>query len=261
MPMPLTFKKPPLNEVVVGQVFSPRSDLLVPHFGRFWGEVADMYPHVAHASVVLDEGGSEPPIDPASGSYLPRVWYLNNDETQLIQLQQDRLHVNWRQTADVKPEYPRFPHIKAEFKRVSEIFESYILGATGIPVSNRRMEITYINLIPYVDAGVNSPAEFSKIFKDFHWMGGARFLSGPQKFASRLEFEPDEATSLTVRISTAKRVGTGEPLLRFELTARETAELKARDQWIDDAHGIIVSAFKDLTTDFMHGSHWGLVTD
>ncbi|WIT13844.1 TIGR04255 family protein [Paucibacter sediminis] len=259
--MAITFAKPPINEVVLGQIFSTRSDLLVPHFGRFWEELADAYPKVSHAPPIVDDQQSEPPIDPSTGAYLPRVWFRSADETRLVQLQQDRLHFNWRQTNTGPAEYPRFPAIKAEFDRVAGLFSRYVEKALGQPLSNSRLELSYINIIPLKEAKIAGVGEFDNVLKCFKWGVGTTALPAPKRFSSNYFFEIDPGTSLTVRINTAKRISDDSDVLKMELVAREIPNVKPRDQWIEDAHQLIVKSFKELTTEKMHQEQWHLVSE
>lgn len=257
--MSITFAKPPINEVVLGQVFSPRLDLLIPHFGRFWDCLGSDYPKVAHAQPIVDDQSAEPPADPTTGIFLPRVWFLSDDETRLVQLQQDRLFVNWRQTPEITATYPRFPSIWTEFERVSAIFEDFLSKNLNQPLAISRHELSYVNVISLRDAGIKGVEEFHKVFSCFKW-DTKSVIEAPKKISVSYMFEPDTSTKLTVRINSAKRISDGEELLKMELIAREIPGMKERGQWIEDAHQLIVQSFKDLTAEEIHANQWQLVT-
>ena len=259
--MALTFAKPPINEVVIGQRFSQRPDFLVPHFGQFWMQLIDDYPAVSHMPPLV-EAEREPVVDLSSGSVLPRIWFSSSDETRLVQIQQDRLYFNWRQTEAVKPAYPRFPAIRAEFDRVFGIFSTYVERELGTPLSLGLLDMSYINVINYEDVDVESPKDFGRVLRDFAWRDEQRALPPPRSVGQRHEYDIDEATRLIITSGSASRVSDGSKVLRIELTAREMQlGLKPRDQWIADAHEAIVSGFKDVTTAEMHDECWQLIRE
>ena len=117
LPFP-DFEKPPVVEVAVSLQFKPLESLRTPHFGLIWNLLRE-----ERFSQVEDHGDIEPAFEefetrpsPRLGVRvqafddappLPRVWLLNNERNELIQLQKDRLVVNWRQGVTEEP-YPRY---------------------------------------------------------------------------------------------------------------------------------------------------------
>jgi uncharacterized protein (TIGR04255 family) len=255
-PMSITFDEPPISEVVLGQVFVNRPDFLVPHYGQFWELLRDQYPKCSHASPIVDAPGQFHQ-DPASGAWLPRVWFVGIDDTRLVQVQQDRLYVNWRQT-DKAETYIRFPAIESEFHRVWSIFEPFVARTTGQPLQTTRLDLTYINIIPK-NTHWSTMGDLGVVLRDFGWQPGPRLLPKPSGFAGQYEFNIDGNTKLLVRINSARRVFDNADVLRLELTAQglnQTGE--ARVKWIAAAHDLIVGGFKDLTTKLMHKEVWKL---
>lgn len=253
--MAITFAKPPINEVVLGVNFLPRLDMLVPHFGRFWNEVREQYPKVAHAAPLIPPGSV--PLQDPSGTWLPRVWFLADDGSRIVQLQQDCLYVNWRQSDRDQP-YPRFPAIRDEFYRVWELFQAFLVRETLGPPQATRMELQYVNAIPQGD-GWQSPADLGGVLRDFKWQSGSRYLPNPRRFAGSFEFELSDGTNLQAKIGMGLRVADQREVLRLELAA-SSAVVEGMDlpAWVERAHEAIVQAFKDLTTQEMHRDPWQL---
>lgn len=254
--MSVTFKKPPLNEVALGYSFLPRPDLLVPHLGRFWGEIADGYPKCQHANPIIDR----PEADLTSDIPLPRLWFLSDDESRLIQLQRDRLIFNWRDLGK-GGQYGRFPGVRSEFERVRQLFELYVEKATGQPIAAAAYSLTYVNIIKVAN-GSKSFEEVEKIFPDLVWRSRDRFLPLPLDFAWKRRFSmPEDFGMLGIEIQSAKLTKTGEPAIKFELTAKSTS-LGGKDitfaEWVPVAHEWIVEAFKDLTSSTAHQELWEL---
>lgn len=255
LPHMLTFANPPLNEVVLGQNFLVRPDFLVPMFGEFWLSIRDQYPKCAHAAP-LAQPGEAPVVDQTSGAWLPRIWFISEDDSRLVQLQQDRLYVNWRQMPNGGP-YKRFPGVKSEFDRIWGLFEQYLVRTTGQKLSPTRLELTYINIIPQGE-GWQHVAGFGNVLRDFQWGRGDRFLPEPQRYAGQFEFSVAQDLSLLIKVGSGKRVSDQKEVLRLELAAYGTPESRSRDDWIQAAREVIVKGFKDITTPTMHVDHWHL---
>ncbi len=253
--MTITFAKPPINEVVLGIAFLPRQDLLVPHFGQFWAQIRDEYPKTAHAPPVVTAGSQL--VQDAFGAWLPRVWFVSQDDSRLVQLQQDQLYVNWRQTDEAKP-YPRFPAIRDEFHRVWELFCKFLQQETDVAPQPVRMECSYINAIPQGD-GWASVADYGEVLRDFKWHPEPRFLPTPLRYAASFEFEIDKDITLAAKMGMGRRLPENKEILRLELVAKcvISGEFDI-SSWVERAHDAVVNAFKDLTTDAMHRDPWQL---
>jgi uncharacterized protein (TIGR04255 family) len=253
--MGITFAKPPVNEVVLGQAFIGRPDFLIPHIGEFWTFVRDEYPQCQHAAPIFTLG-QQPFSDASTAVPLPRVWLVSSDGTRLIQIQQDRFYVNWRQTERSEP-YIRFPAIQAEHDRLLALFESYIQRVTGRANQTVRYELTYVNLLPQGE-GWKDFAGLDDVLKDWRWPAPSTVITPSDRFASQIEFKlPEGAGSLTVKLQTATRARDGLPVLKMELIAAgDATPSMARDRWTEIAHDAIVKTFKELTTDKMHQQHW-----
>lgn len=256
--MPLTFDRPPLNEVLVGYSFLPRPDLLIPHIGRFWAEVADAYPNCQHAPVVIDNP-EQPPFGMDLG--LPRVWLLNDETGFVIQLQQDRLLLSWRDLGRGN-KYVRFPAVKAEFLRVQNLFRQYVERLTQVPVQPTAFTMTYVNLIRSGE-GWSGFQDHGRVFPVFLWNAPAGgWLPQPKAAGWRLDFElPGGLGGLAASLAQGKMKTDGTPILRLELTANSGSAAPrdvSLEDWCDGAHDAIIHAFEELTGPEMHRDHWAL---
>lgn len=237
----------------MGIVFSPRPDLLIAHIGDFWALIRDKYPRSQHAQLVLGEGDA--PVQDGFGNWLPRVWFMSDDDCWLVQLQQDRLYVNWRAT-DKALSYPRFPAVKSEFDRVWSVFAKRVDELTGTAPVPSRVEVAYTNFI--MGAIFQSTADLSRIFKDFQWSKDHNFLSAPVALGLNMTFPlPSNAGSLRVRMATAERKIDRAKGIHLELQTVATPNAgQSTDVLIEEGHQFIVRAFEDLTTSEMHDKHW-----
>lgn len=244
-----SFKKPPVNEVVCGMRFRPTDKLRIPHFGLLWDKFRADYPILQHAQIMSTTKG-EIPIDKATGLPIPRVWFINNSDDQLVQFQTDRFYFNWRKR---KSDYPRYNHVISSFetvlKTVKDLFKDFDLGAFE-PIE---YELSYINHIPQ-GMGWKTITDLSEVFSDFVWNKPTkRFLPNPEKVGWAAEFSfPEQKSHLLISLKQAIRIEDEWPLIVYELKANGIDSDNAIGAWFDSAHELIVRSFTDLTTDKMH---------
>ena len=83
-----SYKFPPVIEVVCGISFKKIEKLKAPHFGLFWQKLRSDYPKCQHAAPL---GFPSKPldfdVDPEFPFPFPRIWFINEKEDGLIQLQ------------------------------------------------------------------------------------------------------------------------------------------------------------------------------
>lgn len=245
----LTFDDPPVNEVALGRTFLPRPDFLLPHFGGFWQRVSSKFPKPEHAPPIFDQASVEASPDPY---FLPRVWLTSADGTTLLQIQQDRLHFNWRQT-EASTSYVRFPTIQAEFLGAWKEFEQYVLEATGQPLQPMSGELSYVNFIT-VEGATSSVDVLDESLRDFRSERPPRFLPRPVGFNLVNTYQiPGTSDSFKVSVVSARKKAGGAPGVRLELTVSGNCSSDASfDEWSTRAHDFLVQGFKDLTTPAMH---------
>jgi len=92
-PLP-SYKKPPINEVVCGVRFNASDRLYIPHIGLLWNKFRGDYPHLQHVPPLAARTG-QLLIDLATGVPIPRVWFINEADDELIQFQSDGFYLNW----------------------------------------------------------------------------------------------------------------------------------------------------------------------
>ncbi|MFQ6613373.1 MAG: TIGR04255 family protein [Fidelibacterota bacterium] len=244
----VNYNNPPVNEVICGMRFEEPENLRIPHIGFLWEKFRADYPFIQHAAPIAS-GKGEILFDQATGLPLPRVWFINKRDDQLVQFQKDRFYFNWRRRQN---DYPRFHHVIRNFEEtLTEIilfFEEFHFGKFR-PIEN---ELTYINHIPEGE-GWETTDDIPKIFSDFVWkQTKSRFLPNPEKIAWQTEFSlPEQKGRLTVNLKQAIRTEDKIPLLVLELRVHGSCLSDKREdilKWFDLAHEWIVKGFTDLTT-------------
>jgi uncharacterized protein (TIGR04255 family) len=243
-----SYKKPPVNEVVCGIRFQPSPNLKLPHVGLLWGKFRDAYPLVEHATPIA-LGLDQLLVDPATGAPLPRVWFINRQNNQLVQFQMDRLYFNWRQRNDV---YPRYKNVINNFERVVDTVEAFFREFDIGELSPVECELSYINHIPRREDR-NALDDFQNVFRDIVWQVSPRFLPNPTVINLELKFSlPDKKGLLNAKLNPAIRAADNVPIFVLDLTARgigQSADRKGIREWFDTAHEWIVRGFADLTTE------------
>ena len=243
-----SYKNPPVNEVVCGMRFHAPDKLRIPHIGFLWDKFRADYPVIQHAQPIASVKG-EILVDEATGTPLPRVFFINKSDDQLVQFQFDRFYFNWRRK---QSDYPRYDHIIKNFESalniIVNLFDEFELGELK-PIE---YELSYINHIPK-GQGWNTIDDLPGILPDFVWkQTKARFLPNPEKVAWQTEFPLQEKKGhLIVNLKQAIRTEDKVPLLVLELKTRaigESASKEAIREWFDLAHEWIVRGFTDLTT-------------
>jgi len=243
-----SYKNPPVNEVVCGMRFHTPDKLHIPHIGLLWDKFRSEYPIIQHAPPITSAKG-EILLDVVTGVPLPRVWFINKADDQLVQFQLDRFYFNWRRRQN---DYPRYSHVIKNFEYVLNIIEKHFTEFELGELQPLECELSYINHIPK-GQGWDAIDDIPNIFSDFIWKQSTkRFLPNPVKVTWSTEFSLQEKKGqLIVNLKQATRTEDKVPLLVLELTARGMAESESRiaiREWFDVAHKWIVHGFTDLTT-------------
>lgn len=248
MPIP-KFTKSPLIEVVCGIEFNAL-DFSSVHFGLYWEAIKDRFPI--------------PPLDrPPIGDIeifntmplLRRVWFESDDRKQLIQLQSNRFHYNWRKRDDSGP-YPHFHEIYPRFYDEWSKLQSWWSQIEGTPLQPIRYELTYVNQIDK-NFGWNNASDHHKIFSivSQEWQN---IPLQSNVFNTNIEFRlPDEKGTLCVDLKQGVRPKDSMVLMILDLTASTTDMTIDINNWFDLAHASAVEMFLSLINQQCK-EEWGL---
>ena len=257
--MTLTLKNAPLVEVVFGIDFEEIEWLRSTHFGLYWGTIGERFP--------ISE--DHPPIgelklDPQNLSLPPlrRTWFISEDQSSLLQLQNNKFLLNWRKTKGST--YPRFPNLKESFFKEFASFKGFVSDFYGedFKFSIKGCELSYINIVDNFEDWSNLE-NVTKILPQFDWRNtDAEYLASPKKFRWSSEFEiNDEMVLKTVAKSVMRKVPNDEKRA-FQLDLHvsglnvDKSESGLSD-WFDSAHETIINGFKDLTSQSTQENWWG----
>jgi uncharacterized protein (TIGR04255 family) len=261
VPLP-RFRNPPVSEVALGVQFPA---VLNPvHLGLYYQRVKARFPKVQVQPPItsaFETFASSPivagiPI-PIMGLQ-PRMWFLSEDESSLIQLQSDRLLFNWRGSLQGIP-YPHFDAVHAEFVNALDVLET-LAEAEGITdmVANQ-CEVLYVNPLPTASTGV-ALSEPEKIFRICSNQRGVEWREPQEDLSFTLRYRLNDGEGKPFGRLTAAVLSSGSaphiaPGFQLEMTARGVPQGSGRQgitAFHDHGHRAIVRCFAALTTLEMH---------
>lgn len=266
-PLP-EFSQPPVIEVALSVQFEPLPSMNVAHFGLFWTRIRQEFPKTQYQpplpATVERFGGRvpQPTLTTTIGYPMPRCWFLNQEETELLQLQTDRLIHNWRKLEGQTAPYPRYHRLRdkllSEYSILNEFVEQEHLGQL-VP---NQCELTYINHISFQPMAANPP-DLTKVIAPWRQQYSDSFLSAPESVNASLTFVIPGPTGAAGRLylvaSPSLRVTDDQPLLVLQVICRGAPDGNGIDglfRFLDNAHEWAVRAFASFTTTEMH-SRWG----
>jgi len=258
------FKQPPLVEVALAVDFLPIADFGALRMAALADRWSAHYP-TAQEQPPLPPNvpvGMNPPFAPGMmvsvGAPQIRLWLLNAAEDRLVQVQRDRLILNWRAATDVNP-YPRYHQaLRPEFEAAYLQFLQF-LSEQGMspPPRVSGVEVTYVNAVPH-EAGAGDLASTlrSQVLVTLP-------LGSPATtHLSQTWQHVREGGLVSVLTLNADTAGIGGDASVISLTARSSvpAETSLSDvlEALDACHDDVVASFVALTTEDSHRA-WGLV--
>jgi uncharacterized protein (TIGR04255 family) len=256
-PIP-SFNRPPVIETVMGVQFPPLSRWLIPHFGLYWQRVRDRFPKIEVRPPIATLLGEEITQIEFAQSPEVRCLFIAEDESELLQVQNDRFLTNWRATPKSFP-YPRYQlRIRPFFFEQWEIYKGFLRDENMGEIVPLQCEITYINHIPRGDSW-EVAADWSNIFTVCGTAKGEVHLPAPVQ--RRFSFNYDVGGAVGTLFANASRIiraRDGTEAIQFQITVRgrpPSIEKEPLEGWFDAAHAWVVKGFAELTTNVMH-KYW-----
>jgi uncharacterized protein (TIGR04255 family) len=252
------FGAPPVVEVALGVQFRAlpvlRGLALAPLRDRW----RDRYPRLEEQPPLpaTFEGGMPggPAIQLSLGVPSMRYWFLTRDGSELVQVQQDRLSVNWRDSESGSP-YPRYPAMRQLFADRFADLEAFVADEGSGPIRVQQAELSYVNA---VGTDANETQRLERILSIWQAAPG-HHLGEPEQARVEMSFKVKDLGSgvsrLWVQLGPGQRKA-GTPALFFTLSIRgmpqDKGGLSEVLSFLDEAHGHVVRSFAELTTPEMH---------
>lgn len=264
------YDNPPVVETVIGVQFPELRGFRACHFGLFWktldkrfsraedkprvGKIAEEFPH----NTVFPQGLF------AQQSTLPdRVWYVSEDDSDLIQVQPNRFIYNWRRGSKKDGQYTSFEENSKNFSQQFETFREFCREQKLEDPGPEYCEVTYVNhLVP--QAGETASDLFGKAFAGLNWRFSDGWLLHPEAATfSRTFVIDDNRGRLYAEASIARAGKEDTELILFKLTAYVKHDLEATGKLADSlqlAHDWVVRGFACLTDVAIQKDRWERTT-
>lgn len=253
---PPSFGRPPVVEVAAGVQFRSLFGLRGITLGPLREQWRSRYPQVQEVPPLPPQieaapsgaGGVQLSFGPVPSN---RWWFLNADDGELVQVQNDRLIVNWGRTP-VGSAYPRYGAIRELFSTRFEDLRAFVAdeGLGGLEVT--QAELTYINSIPEI---VRAPS--GDVLAGLAWPR-PESLGAPEQMRVAASFTLPGVGTPPVRLHMSVEPGAdpdGAPTAFLTLTVRGAPADSSEDATLallDAAHVAIVGSFTEVTTEPMH---------
>lgn len=250
------FDAPPVVEVVLGVQFRPLFGLRPIELAPLREQWRGSYPVVQEQPplppAIEQAGGGPPTVQFVVGPALPtRTWFVSDDQVSLVQLQHDRLTVNWRQTSDLP--YPRYLSVRQVFEARAQDLSRFVADRGLGELAVTQVELTYINA---VDTAPGEMGDLGRIMR--HWDAPSTDLGQPEQARCAVVFAVPNIGQPPVRLYAAADPAQrpdGRPALFLTLTVRGAPagpQLADALEFMDQAHAHVVRSFTLLTPDAMH---------
>ena len=255
------FGNPPLVEVAISVQFQGLQKFGIVHVGGLWEIFRERMPIVEYQPPLPplfeifnlgDQAAIQVPIHFFAQPTLPRIWFRDSANSKLIQIQSDKLILNWQKTNN-NTTYPRYSVLRGEFSETLNSFVDFLTSNNIGSLVPNQCEITYVNLLRTKD--VNFPIG---IFKKIELSSVGPFAAFEDATVSARYRMSDADGNPTGRLNIVSVPGvdsSGEPVNQLTLTGRgppKIPTLEAVFEFIDKAHIAVVNAFADITPEDLH---------
>jgi uncharacterized protein (TIGR04255 family) len=256
------FDKPPVIEMVVGVEFADLVGLSIPHFGLFWGQIKDKYPQctvkepaLSRIEVFDKRGQQEVKLNfPILGPPQIRCWYSDNQQTWLLQLQQDRFIHNWRKT-DSDQTYSHYTNVRNRFEREFERFRDFVKKQKLGDIQIRQCEVSYVNHIELAEEA-RAQSELAEIFPYFSAERQGDFLPALEGLTLNTSYViPENRGRLYIAVQTVFRHLDAKEILQMTVSAKVIPISQDSSEILNAfnlGHEWAVRGFTDFTSQKMH---------
>jgi uncharacterized protein (TIGR04255 family) len=265
------FTNPPVVEVVLSIQFEPISGLISTDLGDVRTLYREAFPRVEEhepLTPAFEVFGTRPALPEirfealSPQHLLPRLWFVAEDGSQLIQFQRDRLIHNWRKPRETNQAYPRYENIKPRFLDEIALLQQFMDRAGHGALQINQVEITYINHIQPPDLADAPSSAPEVVFNFWQAISMPRIEDVAFTIRSVIEDEGKKVGRVSVQCKPVITMADGRQVMRLELTARgkpRDSSRMAAGAFLDLGRDAIVTTFKAITTPKMH-EIWGLKT-
>ena len=266
------FEDPPVTEVALAVQFESLTALRTPQVGLLWNDFRVRFPQIEeHAPldpIVERFGEVKPPkvgvrLEMMQKPPVPRCWFLNENGTELIQIQQNRFAHNWRKTGQGDDPYPRYEHVRRTFETELGTFGSFLRRENVGELQPNLCEVTYVNHI-VAGRGWDKHGQLDEVLALFAPKYSDAFLPDPEEIRLGAAYvihgeDGQPLGRLRISVEPAYRRSDDQPMFLLNLVARGRPVGEGIDgvlRFLDIGREWVVRSFAAITTPKMHGI-WG----
>lgn len=263
------YERPPVSEVVLSIQFAANPAFRSVHAGLFWQLVRDQFPLVSEQGPlqpVYETFGGVPTLQQAVqiqaflAPPIPRFWFESEDKVYLLQLQQDRVLLNWRKSAD-DGVYPRYEFVRERFVREVERLDRFLQSEQLGQLRPNQCELTYINTIMLDENPHLSLDRITQLWTDQARQIDDGLTIEGTIIQTRLVMKHQGVPygRLYISFTPALRANDLKPVVQLEMTARgrpDEETVASALQLLDRERSTIVRTFTYVTKKEMH-KLWG----
>lgn len=254
-----SFLKPPVVETALGIQFDELDAFTTQHFALFFDCIKDEFPRYEdqpRLGRIQEFFPLRPALPSLRFGQMPqrpeRVWYLDQDQVCLLQLQPDRFGFNWRRRDE--EEYPRFaeyaPRFLDGYARLCDFCEKQGLGSIRPDIC----EVVYVNQILPKD-GESIVECFTTVFSGADLQSSTGFLGSPESLNLNRTYRIEGDRGRLYAEAGANSDISDH--IQLKMTARVRVPLgESPDKSLITAHDWVVQGFEAVTTSDARRKRW-----
>jgi len=253
---PVNFDHPPVVETALAVAFAPIAGWNILHFGQLWDVFrkkyarAEIKPPLGNAPEIIGSWTSQITAiqDQILGQIPLRYWFINQGDTELVQVQSNRFIRNWRKRPE-SPEYVRYENVRPRFV---EDWHQYLrfLNDQRLPEpAVLNCEVSYFNHIER-GQGWDSYEDLPRLFPFLGKMQPGELLNTPQAVGFSVTYSLLHADGrLQINGAPGLRGADGKEIYQLTLMATVKSKFDEILRAMDAAHAAVIHGFCDFTTD------------
>lgn len=262
----IEFEQPPIAEIALSVHFEQLDSLLAPHFWGIWEEFrGDQFVNIIEQPPVPptierfpSPPGGETQVNVGNIPILPRIWFIENNNNRILQVQRDRFTFNWRKI-DGGQQYPGFSSV---FENFEEFYNRFCQTITNLGVGSVKplqYELTYIDQL-IEGEGWNTLNDLARVYNIFlDSQESSSFWSGVESMNLLTSFPIESLQGrLHFRIVHAIKQPEQKRMLQTDFMARgfpKNAEYPI-EAWFKLAHDQIFDKFFSVFTEEIQTQVW-----
>ena len=250
----IKYENPPINEIVCGVLFESINGLRVGHLGLLWQRFKSDFPKFEDHNPIGPI--TEEDLNPDKPR-LPRVWFVQEYDNELVQVQFNRFIYNWRKRRP-DDDYPGYEKVVGNFEQYLLRFQKFLVDEELGNLTPNRYELTYIDHI-LLNEGWETLNRIDRVFPSLISLEAHKILSEDVREINwQMMFGlPKDSGILQLSIRNAQRVSDNRPLLNVEFSAVSNEPYQPMRDWFDSAHEVINNLFSQLVSNEIQEKFWG----